>query len=35
MDGSKPLKYKVLVERIGYAFFYDFDYENILHYCTH
>lgn len=35
IDVSKPLKYKVLVERVGYAFFVDFDYENIPDYCTY
>lgn len=35
MDLSQPLKYKVLVERKGYAFFVDFDYENLPPFCTH
>jgi len=35
MDLSQPLKYNVLVERKGYAFFVDFDYENIPDFCNH
>jgi len=35
IDLSQPLKYKVLVERKGYTFFVDFDYENLPPFCTH
>jgi hypothetical protein len=35
MDLSQPLRYKVLVERQGYAFFVDLEYENIPDFCTH
>jgi len=35
MDLSQPLRYKALVERQGYAFFVDLDYENIPDFCTH
>ena len=34
MDVTQDLRYKVLVERKGYAFFVDLDYENIPDYCT-
>jgi hypothetical protein len=35
MDLSQTLRYKVLVERKGYAFFVDLDYENLPEFCTH
>jgi hypothetical protein len=35
MDFSQTLRYKVLVERKGYAFFVDLDYENIPEFCNH
>jgi len=35
IDISQPLRYKVLVERKGYAFFVDLEYENIPAYCVH
>jgi hypothetical protein len=35
MDLSQTLRYKVLVERKGYAFFVDLDYENLPDFCTH
>jgi len=34
MDVTQSLRYKVLVERKGYAFFVDLEYENIPDYCT-
>jgi hypothetical protein len=34
MDLSQTLRDKVLVERIGFAFFVDIDYENLPHFCT-
>jgi len=33
MDMRKEPKYRVLVERVGYAFFVDFDYESLPDYC--
>jgi hypothetical protein len=35
MDLSQTRRYKVLVERKGYAFFVDLDYENLPDFCTH
>jgi hypothetical protein len=35
MDLSKPLRDKVLVERKGFAFFVDLDYENLPPFCSH
>jgi hypothetical protein len=35
MDVTQEVRYKVLVERKGFAFFVDLDYENIPDYCTH
>lgn len=35
MDLSQNLRYKVLVERKNYAFFVNFEYENLLDFCTH
>jgi hypothetical protein len=34
MDVTQSLRYKVLVERKGYVFFVDLDYENIPDFCT-
>ncbi|KAK2426741.1 hypothetical protein QL285_025377 [Trifolium repens] len=34
MDLSLPTRYKVLVERKGYAFFVDLEYENMPDFCT-
>lgn len=35
MDVTQELRYKVLVERKGYAFFVDLDYENIPDFCDY
>jgi len=35
MDLSQDLRYKVLVERKNYAFFVNFEYENLPDFCTH
>ncbi|MCH85772.1 hypothetical protein A2U01_0006622, partial [Trifolium medium] len=35
MDLSQTLRYKVLVERKGFAFFVELDYENLLEFYTH
>jgi hypothetical protein len=35
MDLSNPLRDKVLVERKGFAFFVDLDYENLPPFCSH
>jgi hypothetical protein len=35
MDLSQPLRNKVLVERKGFAFFVEFDYENLPDFCNH
>lgn len=35
IDLSQELRYRVLVERKGYAFFVDFEYENLPDFCTH
>jgi len=35
IDLSQDLRYKVLVERKDYAFFVDFEYENLPDFCTH
>ncbi|MCH81737.1 DUF4283 domain protein [Trifolium medium] len=35
MDLSQTLRHKVLVERKGFAFFVDLDYENLPHFCSH
>lgn len=35
MDVSQALRYKVLVERKGYTFFVEVDYENLPHFCSH
>jgi hypothetical protein len=35
MDISQPIKSKVLVERTGFAFFVDLDYENLPPFCSH
>jgi hypothetical protein len=35
MDLTQTLRYKVLVERKGYAFFVDLDYENLPEFCDH
>jgi hypothetical protein len=35
MDISQPLRYKVLVERVGYAFYVDLEYENLPPFCIH
>jgi len=35
LDRSQELRYRVLVERKGFAFFVDFEYENLPEYCTH
>jgi hypothetical protein len=35
MDISQMHRYKVLVERQGYAFFVDLEYENVPEVCTH
>jgi len=32
---SQDLRYRVLVERKGYAFFVDFEYENLPDFCMH
>jgi hypothetical protein len=34
MDLSQPLRYKVLVERKGFAFFIDIEYENVPDFCS-
>jgi hypothetical protein len=34
MDLSQPLRYNVLVERKGYAFFIDIEYENVPEFCS-
>jgi hypothetical protein len=34
MDLSQTLRYKVLVERVGFAFFVELDYENLPSFCT-
>ncbi|WJX89597.1 hypothetical protein P8452_71581 [Trifolium repens] len=34
MDLSQPLRYKVLVERKGFAFFIEIDYENVPDFCN-
>jgi hypothetical protein len=35
MDSSQTLRHKVLVERIGYAFFVELDYENLTPFSSH
>jgi hypothetical protein len=35
MDLSQQLRYKVLVERKDYAFFVEFEYENLPEVCSH
>jgi hypothetical protein len=35
MDLSQTLRYKVLVERIGFAFYVDLEYENLPPFCNH
>ncbi|GAU35044.1 hypothetical protein TSUD_30100 [Trifolium subterraneum] len=35
LDLSQTLRYKVLVERIGFAFYVETDYENLPPFCTH
>jgi len=35
MDVTQELRYKVLVERKGFSFFVELDFENIPDYCTH
>lgn len=35
MDLTQPLSYNVLVEREGFAFFADIEYENLLDFCSH
>jgi hypothetical protein len=35
LDLSQALRYSVLVERKGFAFFVDLDYENLPDFCTH
>jgi hypothetical protein len=35
IDLSQPLNYKVLVERKGFAFFVELEYENLPDFCTH
>ncbi|WJX83945.1 hypothetical protein P8452_66568 [Trifolium repens] len=35
MDLSQPLRYKVLVERVGFAFYVDLEYENLPPFCSH
>ncbi|MCH94922.1 ABC transporter B family member [Trifolium medium] len=35
MDLTQTLRYKVLVERQGFAFYVDLDYENLPEFCTH
>jgi len=35
IDLSQPLRYKILVERKGFAFYVDLDYENVPDYCTY
>ena len=35
LDISQPLRYQVLVERKGFAFFVNLDYENVPDFCTH
>ncbi|MCH82656.1 hypothetical protein A2U01_0003467 [Trifolium medium] len=35
MDLSQTIRYKVLVERVGFAFFVEMDYENLPSFCTH
>jgi hypothetical protein len=35
MDISQTPRYQVLVERTGYAFFVDLEYENLPEFCTH
>ncbi|GAU18503.1 hypothetical protein TSUD_90440 [Trifolium subterraneum] len=34
IDLAQPLRYKILVERKGFAFFVELDYEHIPNYCT-
>jgi hypothetical protein len=34
MDLTQTIRYKVLVERQGFAFFVDLDYENLPDFCT-
>jgi hypothetical protein len=34
LDISQPLRYQVLVERKGFAFFVNLDYENVLDFCS-
>lgn len=34
MDVTQTLRYKVLVERVGFAFYVDLEYENLPDYCT-
>jgi len=34
MDVSQTIRHKLLVERKGYAFFIDVEYENLPDYCT-
>jgi hypothetical protein len=35
MDLTQQLRHKVLVERVGYAFFVELDYENLPAFCSH
>jgi len=35
MDVTKELRYNVLVERKGFAFFVELEHENLPHYCIH
>jgi hypothetical protein len=35
IDLSQTLRYKVLVERVGFAFYVDLDYENLPPFCHH
>ncbi|KAK2441919.1 hypothetical protein QL285_013152 [Trifolium repens] len=35
IDISQPLRYKVMVERKGFAFYVDLDYEHVPEYCSH
>lgn len=35
MDLSQTLRYTLLVERVGFAFYVDLDYENLPDFCTH
>lgn len=34
MDLNSDIRYKVLVERMGYAFFVDLEFENLLAFCN-